>query len=121
MLFVTSCTKTSIEPTPATFISDDTVSPRTGTVEVDISVTAFEIIIDGGTMEFTGFDADLNGLSIAPVQYVDFTDATGATVSVQVLVTDFEIIIDDGTMEFTVPSVNLSGLEIEEEQSLIFI
>ncbi len=121
MLFVTSCTKTSIEPSPTTYISEDTVANRTGTVEVDVSVTGFEIIIDDGTLEFTGFDTDLNGLSIAPVQYVDFTDETGETVSVQVSVTDFEIIIDDGTLEFTIQSVDFSSLDIATEQSLIFI
>ena len=121
MLFVTSCTKTSIEPDSAPYVSDDSVATRSVTVEADITVAAFELIIDQGVMEFTGFDEDVDGLSIAPIQYINFTNASGVSVTVQANVTAFEIIIDDGSMEFTVPSGNYSGLDVAADQSLIFI
>lgn len=121
MLFVTSCTKTSMEPTSSTYVSDDTIAARSVTVEADVTVAAFEIIIEEGTMEFAGFDEDVDGLSIAPIQYINFTNAAGIAVSIQANVTAFDIVIEEGTMEFTVPSGNYSNLDVAVEQSLIFI
>lgn len=117
ILFFASCTKTSIAPVSDSFITADTVSSRSN---VMVNAIVANIIIADGTLELTEFDSDLEGLSIAPIQYLDFTDNSGELVSIQVNAIAFDIIIADGTLEFVAPEVNFDELAIVLNQSLIF-
>lgn len=120
--FITSCTKEFVEPVNSFETIQNTVSNRTGTTELTLTVSNIQIIGDDVIIEFVNFDDENSELTITENQTFTFNDnLTGNTpVSVSMTVVGFEIIGDDVIIESVAPGINFDTLTIADEQTVAF-